>query len=132
MDDQICFTILFSNIRSDVSLVNVVASTISSTSLQISWENTASADSYTVEYQLTIRDQCEEVSGNRTVFSTGPETSVTITGLEAYSTYDVFVSSAGSWPPCTTNSDSTTGVTDEGGTYNNLDNEFQISMELHE
>ncbi len=65
------------------------------------------------------------------MFSTGPETSVTITGLEAYSTYDVFVSSSDSWPPCTTNSDSTTGVTDEGGDYD-FDIEFQISKELHE
>ncbi|XP_072048335.1 uncharacterized protein [Amphiura filiformis] len=91
----------------DASIIHIAASVVSSTSLQISWGTTVIAETYTVEYELTNIDNCKDVQGNRTVFSTGPETSVTITGLSPYSTYNVFVSSSETWPPCTLSSDNT-------------------------
>ncbi|XP_072048531.1 uncharacterized protein [Amphiura filiformis] len=97
----------------DASIINIAASVVSSTSLQISWETTVMAETYTVEYELSNIDHCKEVQGNRTVFSTGSETSVTITGLYPYSTYNVFVSSSETWPPCTLSIDNTIGETGE-------------------
>ncbi len=86
-------------------------------SLRLSWEAPRSpcpADDYLIEYQLDSLEQCNETDGQRTLFTTTTYTFITVTGLEAHSTYRVFVSannSAGS----TENSD--TGTTNEKGTY---------------
>ena len=50
-------------------------------------------DNYTVEYQITNKDQCDDTIGDKTMFRVLPSTTITITGLHAYSTYTVFVSS---------------------------------------
>ena len=48
-------------------------------------------DDYTVQYQLTNLEQCDKSGGNKRTFQTITATSVIITGLEAFSTYDVLV-----------------------------------------
>ena len=64
-------------------------------SLTVSWNppsNTPCAvDSYTVHYQLTNHDQCDSTGGSKTIVTGVTGSSVTITGLHAYSSYDVFV-----------------------------------------
>ena len=65
-----------------------------SDSLDVSWVvpiGPCLPDDYTVQYQLTNLEQCDKSGGNKTTFGTITGTSVMITGLEAFSTYDVFV-----------------------------------------
>ena len=64
-------------------------------SLTVSWNPPSSTscpvDSYTVHYQLTQRDQCASTGGPKTPVTGVTGSPITITGLHAYSSYDVFV-----------------------------------------
>ena len=75
-----------------------VASVLSSPdSLLVSWNppfTSCPLDSYTVHYQLTNRDQCDSTTGPKTKFLDTTGRNVTLTGLHAYSSYDVFVTTS--------------------------------------
>ena len=79
----------------EVTSLRVVSVPSSPDSLTVSWNppsNTpCSVDSYTVDYQLTNRDQCDSTPGPNTPVTGVTGSPVTITGLHAYSSYDVFV-----------------------------------------
>ena len=65
-------------------------------SLQVSWippPPSCPVDFYTVHYQLTNRDQCDDTTGTKTKFGNTTDTTITVTGLYAYSSYDVNVTS---------------------------------------
>ncbi len=86
-------------------------------SLSVSWDaptTPCTADDYIIEYQLNNLERCNDTDGQRTAFTTTTDTLVTITGLEAYSTYRVFVSARND-NVTTENSD--TGTTAEEGIY---------------
>ena len=67
-----------------------------------------------MEYKLTNVEQCRPETGNPVAFPTQIETSLTISGLLPYSTYEISVTSD-TWPPCLLNEDDVTSVTDESG-----------------
>ena len=95
-----------------LTVTNLNVESVSSASLVLSWEIPpvpCSAEAgYAVEYRLTNKDHCEtsENSGymRKSVFAT----SVTLSGLQPYSAYEIRVSAAGSVA-------TTTAVTGETG-----------------
>ena len=62
--------------------------------LTVTWDppHPPCAVDYVVEYQLVDWDQCDPTEGLRTPFMNTSDTSVTVTGLEPYSTYRIYVS----------------------------------------
>ena len=76
-------------------VTSLTVSSSSPDSLTVSWDPPSNTlcpvDSYTVHYQLTYRDQCDGTGGPKTPVTGITESPVTITGLHAYSSYDVFV-----------------------------------------
>ncbi|XP_071800003.1 uncharacterized protein [Asterias amurensis] len=70
--------------------------TSDATQIHVTWQNPNSnncpVSKYTVEYQLTNRDQCDsEVSQNREQWLDGSQSPTNITGLYPHSTYIVYV-----------------------------------------
>ena len=63
--------------------------------LQVSWQPDPCISGYTLQYALTNRGQCEEIESPQPVpvpdVLDGQTTSHTITGLEAHSTYVVYL-----------------------------------------
>ncbi len=59
--------------------------------LDVSWDLDPCVDLYSVYYQLINRDQCENLQMPREHYWDGNDTSLTIIGLEPYSTYNVIV-----------------------------------------
>ena len=80
----------------EVTSITVHTIPSSPDSLQVSWippPQSCPVDSYAVHYQLTNRDQCNDTTGAKTKFGDTTDTTITVTGLYAYSSYDVFVTS---------------------------------------
>ncbi|XP_072048352.1 receptor-type tyrosine-protein phosphatase kappa-like [Amphiura filiformis] len=67
-------------------------------SLHVSWDapHPPCAVEYKIEYQLVNSDQCDDTGGSKITFQTITGTAITINGLQAYSTYRVFVSAINS------------------------------------
>ena len=63
-------------------------------------------------YKLTILDQCQPGNGIPIVLPAQTETSLTITDLLSYSTYEISVTSD-TWPPCLQNEAAITQSTEE-------------------
>ncbi|XP_071800001.1 protein sidekick-1-like [Asterias amurensis] len=75
--------------------------TSDATQIHVTWQNQTANDCpvsyYTVECQLTNRDQCDsEVSQNREQWLDGSQSPTTITGLYPHSTYRVYVTPSNS------------------------------------
>ena len=73
---------------------------VSSTALEVSWEdsctsNTANVD-FDILYRLINRNQCEPLDSNNDMMESAPGTTITLTGLYPYSTYKIEVSASGS------------------------------------
>ena len=61
--------------------------------LKVQWDSTPCVDKYTVHYSKINSDQCLNTTDGIHWFWDGDDTFVTITGLDAYTTYEVFVQS---------------------------------------
>ena len=80
-------------------------------SLQVTWAaptTSCTADKYIIGYQLTNMDQCDTTVGPKTKFGEYTDPATNITGLQAYSTYTVFVSSKNSAGSTESNKTATT------------------------
>ena len=93
-----------------VTYLNVEST--SSTSLKAIWEipakSCATNVEYHVEFQLTNRDQCQQSDNNTVMRTSVSETTITLTRLHPYSTYEIRVIAAGGVK-------TTSAVTDEAG-----------------
>ena len=104
-------------LKTDATVSSVTVTTVSSTSLSVSWTSSNNPDSYEVDYQLTNKDQCDNTIGTRTRAYKGTALSTTISGLIPYSTYNVFVKSIDS--RCEGNETTNSGTTAGAGKFNN-------------
>ena len=102
-------------ILTDKGIVNLSEFSTSSSSVTVTWDSYVSNDNFKVEYQLIKTDQCKDETGNRVLAYVGTEKTHTISRLSAYSTYSIFVSSSGSWPPCVSDEETVNVVTEESG-----------------
>ena len=83
-------------------------------SLHVTWvapTTACAADNYIIEYQITNLDQCDPTPGTKIRFGEFTDTTITLTGLHAYSTYTVFVSSNNSAGSTENNNPATTAQT---------------------
>ena len=86
-------------------------------SLQVAWvapTTACAADNYIIEYQITNLDQCDPTPGTKIMFGEFTDTAITITGMHAFSTYMVFVSSNNSAGSTENNNPATTAQTGKG------------------
>ena len=77
-------------------MTNLATEDVDANSWTLSWSygngSLCPPDVYFVEYELILKDQCETIAApEKIAFGRFTEMHVTITGLEPYSTYKVYV-----------------------------------------
>ena len=79
--------------------------------LYVEWDATSCVDAYTVLYRKTNSDQCWNTTERVRWFWDGVDTSVTLTGLDAYTTYEIVVLSNNSLGYGESNKEGVTDIT---------------------
>ena len=91
-----------------------MVTSISPTSLSVTWDSLISTANFIVEYQLTRLDQCSDGSGNPITLPTGTNKFANVSGLEPFSDYSIKVTSSEKLT-CESTEVSTSITTDETG-----------------
>ena len=99
----------------DNAVINLVANSISSTTVSVSWDSSVTTATFNVEYQLMRTDQCRNENEDPRIIYVGFDKTLGIGGLSPYSTYDITVIAFGASPPCREDRDTISVVTDETG-----------------
>ena len=126
-----CLSFSFYSVPDKVPGLSVTPIEGQSNILQVQWDAVPCAEIYTVQYRAIYTDQCDNTIGPRQWFGDGEDTSVTLTELQAYTTYEIFVLSNNSLGYGESNATGMTYITGKIVISNTKINSFSLIFVRH-